>query len=133
MELPYKQDNYLYHGSPFKLETLCPRQAHDTQYESGCQEAVYATDNIDMAICFALGVEGDENSERTMMPEHGMKMVFKKCHPRYGQKGYIYVLNKKEFVHAMGSQWVSYNEQIPVDIIEIDVDDYADEYSIVLE
>lgn len=44
----------------------------------------------------------------------------------------IYVLNKKEFVHAMGSQWVSYNEQIPVDIIEIDVDDYADEYSIVL-
>lgn len=133
MELLYKSDRYLYHGSPFKFETVCPRQAYDTKYESGCQKAIYATDNIDMAICFALGVEGEENCERTMEPEYGMKMIFKKCHPRYGQKGYIYVLDKKEFVHAMGNQWVSDKAQTPIDVIEIDVDDYADKYSIVLE
>ena len=38
------------------------------------------------------GVEGGEDSERTMLPEYGMKMLFKNCHPRYGRKGYIYVL-----------------------------------------
>lgn len=59
------------------------------------------------------GVEGGEDSERTMLPEYGMKMLFKNCHPRYGRKGYIYVLNRDEFVHAMGSQWVAYKEQIP--------------------
>lgn len=133
MELKYKQGNYLYHGSPFKIETLQPRQAHDTEYESGCQEAVYATDNLDMAICFALGVEGDENAERTMLPEQGMKMLFKNCHPRYGQKGYIYVLNKAEFVHAMGSQWVAYKEQTPIDVIEINVDDYIEDHCIIVE
>lgn len=133
MKLKYKQGNYLYHGSPFKIEALEPRQAHDTEYESGCQEAVYATDSLDMAICFALGVEGSEDSERIMLPEYGKKMLFKNCHPRYGQKGYIYVLNREEFVHAMGSQWVAYKQQIPVDIIEIDVDDYIQDYCIIEE
>ncbi len=51
----YRQEKYLFHGSPIKIETLSPRQAHDTEYEAGCQEAVYATDNLDMAICFAMG------------------------------------------------------------------------------
>ena len=129
----YRQENYLFHGSPYKIDVLQPRQAHDIGFESGCQEAVYATDNLDMAICFALGVEGDENYERTMLPEHGMKMLFKNCHPRYGQKGYIYVLNKAGFVHAMGSQWVSYGQQNPIDIIEINVDDYIQTHCIIEE
>lgn len=60
-------------------------------------------------------------------------MLFKNCHPGYGQKGYVYVLDKEEFVHAMGSQWVAYNSQIPSDIIEIEVDDYADDYCIIAE
>lgn len=133
MKLQYKEGNYLYHGSPVQTKSLYPRQAHDTGYEAGCQEAVYATDSLDMAICFALGVEGDENSERTMLPEYGMKMVFKNCHPRYGKKGYIYILNKDEFTHAMGSQWVAYKMQIPIDVIEINVDDYIDDYCIIAE
>ncbi len=133
MKLRYKKGNYLYHGSPFKIDTLHPAQAHDVEFEAGCQYAVYATDNLDMAVCFALGVEGGENSERTMLPEHGMKMLFKNCHPRYGQKGYVYVLNKDEFVHAMGSQWVAYKEQTPIDIIEINVDDYVEDYCIITE
>lgn len=133
MKLQYKEGNYLYHGSPVKTKSLCPRQAYDTGYEAGCQEAVYATDSLDMAICFALGVEGDENSERTMLPEYGMKMVFKNCHPRYGKKGYIYILNKDEFIHAMGSQWVAYKMQIPVDVIEINVDDYIEDYCVIVE
>lgn len=133
MKLQYKQGDYLYHGSPFKAEILYPKQAYDIEYEAGCQEAVYATDSLDMAICFALGVEGGENSVRTMLPEYGMKMLFKNCHPRYGMKGYVYILNKEGFVHAMGSQWVSYKKQIPVDIIEINVDDYIEDHCMIEE
>ena len=131
MKFQYKQGDYLYHGSPFKTENLQPRQAHDIGYEEGCQKAVYATDDLDMALCFALGVEGKENFERTMLPEYGMKMLFKNCHPRYGKKGYVYILSKEKFVHAMGSQWVAYTEQTPLDIVEINVDDYVKDYCII--
>lgn len=132
-ELSDRQEKYLFHGSPVKIESLSPMQAYDTGYEAGCQNAVYATDNLDMAICFALGVEGGEDSERTMMPEYGMKMLFRNCHPRYGQKGYIYVLSREEFIPAMGSQWVAYKEQIPLHIIEINVDDYIQDHCIIAE
>lgn len=126
----YRQGNFLFHGSPFKTECLQPRQAHDTTYAAGCQKAIYATDSLDMAICFALGVEGDEDGERIMLPAFGKKMLFKNCHPRYGQKGYVYVLKKEAFTHAMGSQWVAYTQQVPVDVIEIDVDDYIEDYCV---
>lgn len=126
----YRQGGYLFHGSPYKIERLQPRQAHDTAYEVGCQTAVYATDSLDMAICFALGVEGDEDAERIMLPAYGKKMLFKNCHPRYGQKGYVYVLKRDGFTHAMGSQWVSYTEQTPVEIMEIEVDDYVEDHCI---
>lgn len=80
-----------------------------------------------MAICFSLGcIEDDENAERIMLPEYGDKMVFKKCHPNYGEKGYLYLLDKEKFVHALGTQWVCYEEIVPEKIIEIEVDDYLD-------
>ena len=119
--------DYLYHGSPFKLDKLIPNQAHDTGFDEGCQLAVYATSNQNMAICFALGCIADgDDAERIMMPEYGDKMIFKHCHPNYGGKGYVYRLDKSKFVHAMGSQWVCYEPVIPDEITEINVDDYLD-------
>ena len=118
---------YLYHGSPDKLDKLIPNQAHDVAFQEGCQLAVYATSSMDMAICFAMGCisDGDE-AERIMMPEYGNKMVFKNCHPRYGEKGYVYFLDKSKFVHALGSQWVCFSEITPDKVIEINVDDHLD-------
>ena len=118
---------YLYHGSPVRVDKLIPNQAYDTGFEEGCQYAVYATTNRIMAICFALGcVEESENAERIMLPEYGDKMVFRNCHPNYGGKGYVYVLSKEKFSHAMGSQWVCFEEIVPDEVIEINVDDYLD-------
>ncbi|MBP5608946.1 MAG: hypothetical protein J6X66_11880 [Lachnospiraceae bacterium] len=121
----------LWHGSPRKLTELVPNQACDTGFAEGCQLAVYATSNRNMAICFALGcIDNDPQSEneasRTMMPEYGDKMVFEGCHPDYGGKGYLYKLDGSEFVHAMGSQWISYKKIVPIEIIEIDVNDHLD-------
>lgn len=131
MELRYRQGDYLYHGSPYKFDVVRVRQAVDVMFEEGCQNAVYASESIDMAICFALGVEGSADGERIMMPDDGMKMRFVNCHPRYGKKGYIYVLNKSSFVHVMGTQWVSHEDQEPVDILEISVNDYIDSHCII--
>nr|WP_297767237.1 hypothetical protein [uncultured Butyrivibrio sp.] len=80
-----------------------------------------------MAVCFALGcIEENGDAERIMLPQYGDKMVFRNCHPNYGGKGFIYLLDKEKFSHAMGTQWVCYQEIIPDEVIEINVDDYLD-------
>ena len=58
-------------------------------------------------------------------------MVFKKGHPNYGGKGYLYIIESNEFVHAMGTQWVCFKEVKPTEVIELEVDDYL-EYCVVL-
>lgn len=117
---------YLYHGSSGYFDKLIPQQAYDIGFEEGCKKAVYATSNRNMALAFALGSVPNKNGEieRVMMPEFGDTMVFEKGTPNYGGKGYLYVLDKKKFQHAMGSQWVCFEEIEPIEIQEIDVNDY---------
>ena len=117
---------YLYHGSSGYFDKLIPQQAYDIGFEEGCKKAVYATSNRNMALAFALGSVPNKNGEieRVMMPEFGDIMVFEKGTPNYGGKGYLYVLDKKKFQHAMGSQWVCFEEIEPIEIQEIDVNDY---------
>lgn len=119
---------YLWHGSPQKVDVLIPNQAHDIAFEEGCKLAVYATSKKEMAICFALGCETDSMGEaqRTMMPEFGMKMLFENCHPAYGNKGYLYKLDKSKFQYAYGSQWVCFDEVEPIEVEEIEVNDWLD-------
>lgn len=90
---------YLYHGSSIKTDILTPHQSVDMGFEEGCQNAVYATSNKNMALAFALGAKPDKNGEveRVMMPELGDIMVFEKGTPDYGAKGYLYILDKSKF------------------------------------
>lgn len=117
---------FLYHGSNDYFDVLEPHQAYDIGFKAGCQNALYATTNKVMAIAFALGsvpnIDGDV--ERIMMPESGDVMIFEKGTPNYGGKGYLYVLDKKDFQHAMGTQWICFHDIKLIEIIEIEVDDY---------
>ena len=89
------EKEYVFHGSPIKVEKLIPNQACDIEYKEGCQCAVYATTNKIMAILFSMGcIEEGDNAQRVMMPEYGDKMLFKNCHPNYNGKGYLYYLEK---------------------------------------
>ena len=117
---------YLYHGSSKKIDILIPHQAVDTGFEEGCQNAVYATSNKNMALAFALGAKPNKDGEieRVMLPESGDIMVFEKGTPNYGGKGYLYVLDKSKFKHCLGTQYVCFEEVKPIEIIEINVDDY---------
>lgn len=127
------EKEYLFHGSPVRVDRLIPSQACDVGFQEGCQYAVYATTNKIMAILFSMGcIETADNSDRIMMPEYGDKMLFRNCHPNYDGKGYVYSLDKSRFVHAMGSQWVCYDEIVPDAVEEIDVNDYL-EYCIIEE
>ncbi len=116
----------LFHGSSNYFDVLKPYQAVDTGYKEGCQNAVYATSNRNMALAFALDSipNADGEVERIMMPEFGDLMMYKKGTPNYGGKGYLYILNKKDFKFAMGTQWVCFHEIKPIEIIEIEVNDY---------
>lgn len=117
---------YLYHGSSRKVHVLAPHQACDKEFEEGCQYAVYATSNRNMALAFALGeIPNDKGEvERVMMPEYGDVMQFVKGTPNYGGKGYLYVLDKKDFHYAYGTQWICFHDVKPLSIIEIEVNDY---------
>lgn len=118
----------LYHGSGVLVEELEPRLAKDTMFKEGCQKAVYATTDKNMALSFALGGIPDDNGnlERIMLSEYGSKMIFRKGTPNYGGKGYLYIIAKENFIHVMGTQWVCYEKVKPIDVIEIDVNDYLE-------
>ena len=119
---------HLYHGSPGLYKILLPNQGDDWGYAEGRHYGVYATSNRDIAIAFALGAKPDEQGkiERIMDPKYGekIKMIFHRGHPNFGGKGYVYKLLNEGFVYTMGTQWVNPNPVKPVEISEINVDDY---------
>ena len=39
------EKEYVFHGSPIRVDKLIPNQACDIEYKEGCQYAVYATKN----------------------------------------------------------------------------------------
>ena len=130
----------LWHGSSVKVDKLIPNQAMDVGFEEGCKLAVYATSNRNMAICFALGCVADEKEPtRTMMPEfcvtglgvtngylNNPEITAKSFIKNPYGKGYLYKLDSTGFEHAMGSQWTCMEEVIPLEVIEINVDDYLE-------
>ena len=60
----------MFHGSSNYFDVLKPHQAFDTGYKEGCQNAVYATSNKNMALAFALGSIPNVDGEvkRMIMP-----------------------------------------------------------------
>lgn len=127
MSIPNKPP-ILYHGSSVLVDVLKPHQAYDWMHEEGCQFAVYATSDKDGALAFALGAIPDENGcvDQAMDPKYGLplKMIFFRGHPNYGGKGYLYVLSSDTFRHTGGNEWASPVPVKPLEVIEIEVDDY---------
>jgi len=124
METP----QYLYHGSSVKVEILRPQQGHDWISQAGCENAVYATSNRDVALAFALGAVPDETASvsRVMRAQdtNPPKIVYVQGHPDFGGKGYLYMVSSEGFEHLGGETWLCREPVTPVDILEINVDDY---------
>jgi hypothetical protein len=119
---------YLYHGSSKRLEILSPHQAEDFLNPAGSQYGVWATSNRDVALAFALGAAPDETGgvTRIMQPQdlNPVKMVYVQGHPNFGGKGYLYTVSSNRFEHVAGEVWICREPVIPLETLEIHVDDY---------
>ena len=116
---------YLWHGSIGKYETLKPKQALDISESPDCNlNAVYASDDKNIAILFGL-IPRDIDCfiDYSKRPE---KIVLINGKIRENKKFYLYMLNSENFEEKpIGSgQWVSFKEIVPIEIQELNTNDY---------
>jgi len=95
---------------------------------AGSEYGVWATSSRDVALTFALGAIPDETGAviRIMRPQdlNPVKMVFVQGHPNFDGKGYLYTVSSQGFEHVGGEVWLCRHPVTPVEILEINVDDY---------
>ena len=107
------------------FETLMPQCARDDT-DVGSQFAVYACENFDAVIPFALPIRwypDDPGGKRAFSCDGGKIFI------EYGSIdsngiGYVYKVDAKFFEKADEWQWISYREVRPVDVIKVTVADY---------
>lgn len=123
-----KQGDFVFHGSPEKLESLEPRQAYtfkgDLKIEDG-KPAVFASIYSDIAIFMAL-ING-KNIKSTFRSGYGSlngKIEFRLSKETKDKlinlKGYLYVFDKKDFTEKNHAEFISYKTVKPIKILEID-------------
>ncbi len=122
-----KQDNFVFHGSPDKLEYLEPRQAYtlkDNQKVEDGEPAVFTSIYSDIAIFMAL--INKENIKDTFRSGYGFSnnnLEFRLTKETFDKlnnlKGYIYVFDKKDFQQKNPVEYISYKIEKPIKIIEI--------------
>ncbi len=123
---------YLYHGSDERVDVLVPHQAEDSLNEAGSQYGVFATSNRDVALAFALGAVPDEAGRvtRVIRSLNPVKMIFIQGRPNLGGRGYLYKMSSEGFEQVDELQWVCRESVKPLEVLEINVDDYPHLYQL---
>lgn len=118
---------YLYHGSSECFNILQPYQTHDALSQAASQNAVFATPIRDAAIAFALGAVPDEHGRvtRVICSMEPVEMLFLEGRPNLGGKGYLYTVLADEFEPLDAVQWICRHPVKPLEVVEINVDDYV--------
>ncbi len=123
-----KQGDFVFHGSPDKLDFLEPRQAYtwknDVKTEDG-EPAVFTSIYSDIAIFMAL-ING-ENIKATYKSGYGFennKLSFRFSKEVKDKlinlKGYLYIFNKSDFQQKNHAEYISNKIVKPIKILEID-------------
>lgn len=122
-----KEGNYLFHGSPFIIDKLEPRQPNKFNKETRENEnhgepCVAATSFSDIAIfrslinssnCNGSSSFGlDDNKTKFATTLDNLNQISDKV-------GYVYVLNKSDFVKFSDMEWRTDKEIIPTQVIEV--------------
>jgi hypothetical protein len=122
-----KQGDFVFHGSPNKLEYLEPRQAYtwknDIKTEDG-KPAVFASKYSDIAIFMALinreNIKANFRSGYGFQDDkHEFRLSKETKDKLFNLKGYIYVFNKNDFEQRNSVEYVSYKIVKPIKILEI--------------
>jgi len=138
MELE-KEGIYVFHGSPYLLQELEPRQARtfdkeeDEMVDDG-EPGVAASPFAEIAIFRAIitrdlkdkdkkhysGFGGGGSGERDKVTYRTTPEIFKKTKET---SGYVYVFKKEDFVERSGIEWKSSNRVEPVKIFKVYFED----------
>ena len=126
----YQERGFVFHGSTRDglevLQTHKPRDAGDEPWNK--DEAVYATTNPALAIPFALrqgytGVFTVTTDTDTGEVTATFNAVFRDV--LASNRGYVYVFDGALFPERKGLQGKSYQEVIPVDVVEVTLEDFV--------
>jgi hypothetical protein len=123
-----KQGDFVFHGSPDKLEFLEPRQAYtwknNIKTEDG-EPAVFASTYSDIAIFMAL--INRENIKATFRSGYGFQnnkhefRISKETKDKLiNLKSYLYIFNKSDFQQKNHAEYISNKIVKPIKILEID-------------
>ncbi len=120
---------YLYHGSPYRFETLVPQQARGAK-DTESLFALYAAEKPEWVIPFALPIrwypdnpQGRRDFSCEISGENvKTKLIYGSVDPN--GTGYVYKLKADASRRDDSWQWVTERPCVPVAITEIKVRDY---------
>lgn len=134
----YNNPKYIFHGHPSLLKKIIPRipSVNKTESQEDTQFGIYGSVKLNGAIPYAIKIEEEYDewvgypvANYFIPPEYDYEVAV----IHYGEiaedsVGYIYVLDAATFKKSNDYQWLSTDEQIPLDIIEINYNDVKDHF-----
>ncbi len=128
---------YLFHGSPYEIDILEPRQSIDTQNKENEYNAVFLTSWFINATAYSFRNKLKEINEHYdfQMNNNGElpAMNFQVANLPDDLYGYVYVFNKTDDMirdnHENTTQYRCYHKVRPVDIVKVYYKDFADYFS----
>ncbi|MFA4890041.1 MAG: hypothetical protein WC587_00180 [Candidatus Paceibacterota bacterium] len=133
-----REGRFVFHGSAAKIEKLEPRQPEifnieEQKRETHGEPCVSATPLAEVAIFRAIinkqNFPSGEYASSFSFDVDRDKAIFKASKEVLEKleseeyRGYVYVLNKKDFLKFSGMEWRSGKEMIPSEIIEVSLRD----------
>jgi|GEM_PF-181155 Nucleoside 2-deoxyribosyltransferase. len=116
---------FLYHGSQYLFDVLIPQQSSDNT-DTGSKFAVYACENFNSAIPFALPIRwypDNPDGKRAFSCHDGKTLIeYGSINPK--GFGYVYKVSSEYFEKVDNWQWVSDREVQPIEVTKIHVEDY---------
>ena len=128
---------YLFHGSPYEIDTLEPRKSIDVQNKENEDNAIFLTSWFINATAYAFRNKLKEINEHYdfQMNNNGElpAMNFQVENLPDDLYGYIYVFYKPDDMikdnHKYTTQYRCYYELCPIDVVKVYYKDFADYFS----
>ena len=128
------EPNYLFHGSPYEMEQLEPRQSNDDYNKENEDNAIFLTSSFLNATAYAFRNKLKELNEHYSFSINNVGklpvMEFKVDNLPEDLFGYIYVFKKDNSIikdyHKHTTQYRCYHNLKPIDVVQIYYKDFAE-------
>ena len=132
-----RSGKYLFHGTSEIVDVFEPRQAMNFDGEKMVEDdkpGVFASAEIEIPIFRSIfsstNMREKEGSFKTGMADHNDHVVTSANRDAIeavrGETGFVYVLNKKDFAHRKGNEYIAYKPVKPVAVCETSYKDITE-------